>query len=115
MDMALFPANRVTVDLLLEIHLCYYKARADWSLRSDLAHPVSFIHRAYGTGVKLLSRLDYALSDKFSMVIALALQCWTTGKGVETTFLSDGSSADTRLNEVNLGSWEFMAGFSFRL
>lgn len=49
--MLMDTTDRTRVTLDVEYHYADYRAEADWNLRTDLAHPLSFIHETRATGV----------------------------------------------------------------
>ncbi len=89
----------------LEAHWVNYFAQADWNLRGDLAHPVSFEHEADGQG----GVLELGWQNVFSRTywawgVSIVAQSWSTDSGIARIFDSDGSADATRLNEVNWSS-----------
>lgn len=87
-----------------EYHLADYSAEADWNLRSDFAHPVSFRHFADGRGVVISAAGDYTITQRWAAGLMLDWQEWKAEDGVDRTFFANGAVADTRLNEVNWSS-----------
>jgi len=88
--------------LRMEYHKIDFTAEANWNLRSDFAHPVSFEHIANGAGQVLelgwripLNRLKWGLG------VSVSRQTWQTDAGVDTTYFADSSIGITRVNEVN--------------
>ena len=120
-DVKMSPWARVNLSLHYEFHLVEYEAEANWNLRSYLAHPVSFEH--WGTG-------DFGLTDGYGMVGGIVAEiklydAWYLSlegnyktfqmkNGVDRVYFSDGTIADTRLNEVNWDSWCAMVGISYQ-
>lgn len=88
----------------LGYHWTNYYGEGDWNLRDDLAHPVSFIHRADGSGISLGLGLAYALNDHWSLGLNYQRAKWRTDPGRDVVFGADGTSIDTRLNEVRWSS-----------
>ncbi|MBI5588685.1 MAG: omptin family outer membrane protease [Deltaproteobacteria bacterium] len=99
----------------LELHLARYLAEADWNLRTDLDHPKSFEHTALGGGVRANAGVRYAVTERLSLTGNAAYQRWMTMHGRDRTFFKNGTTADTRLNEVNWSSYDLSlgAGYSF--
>lgn len=97
----------------IEYHWADYEAEADWNLRDDFAHPISFKHIADGTGTVISVGGSFAITNRLSMNIDLAFHRWSTDPGIDKTFFADGSTATTRLNEVNWDSGEIMLGVMF--
>jgi len=82
-----------------------FSAQADWNLRSDFAHPVSFEHRADGWGQVLELGWQSATSRVYwTWGVSIVAQSWSTNSGVDRVFFSDGSVGMVKLNEVNWSS-----------
>jgi len=84
-----------------------YSAEADWNLRTDLAHPVSFRHDATGYGIDVGADVAQKLSDVWSLDASFRYRKYKASNGTDTTFPATGGSSATRLNEVN---WESFSG-----
>jgi len=95
-------------------HFVEYEAEADWNLRSDLDHPVSFRHQADGRGLTLDLGLQYQLSAAWLLDLSYAYQDWSTDDGDSWTHAAAGGSSRTRLNEVNWRSQSVMLGLGYR-
>jgi len=94
-----------TVFVRLEAHRVRYSAQANWNLRSDFAHPVSFEHRADGWGQVLELGWQEVLSRAYwTWGVSIVAQSWRTDPGIDRIFFSDGSVGVARLNEVNWSS-----------
>jgi outer membrane protein Pom len=108
--------KRASLALLgsLEYHfLNAYNADANWNLRTDLAHPVSFRHEATGYGIVASAGLNYSINERLSVIGTFDIQRWTTDPGTDTTFFPDGTSSPTRLNEVVWNSYDLMLGIKY--
>ncbi len=89
-----------------EYHLLDYSASANWNLRTDMAHPVSFIHDANGDGIFISLGTTVPVRKHWRMEFFLEYGNWSTGAGSDQVFLADGTVGYTRLNEV---SWDSSA------
>ena len=100
-----------------EYHMADYYADADWNLRDNLAHPKSFEHIAEGTGHHLAVGWRNELKNDWLVGFELLWQRWSTDDGTDRTFASDGTTYETRLNEVNWTSTSltFIVGKFFPL
>ena len=47
------------------------------------------------------------------MKLILDYKDWTTDPGIDRTFFADGTTGETRLNEVNWESYSIMLGLAF--
>lgn len=97
-----------------EYHVVSYYAEADWNLRTDFAHPKSFEHNANGTGFIAALAADYRLRRNWGVYAGIDYLEFKTSRGTDRTYFSDGTIADTRLNEVNWSSHSVNAGFRRR-
>jgi len=95
-----------------EYHWADYDAEADWNLRSDLKHPKSFKHNADGTGYIIATGFNLVLREHMAMNFNFDYQNWSTDNGTHKVFFSDGTTAKTRLNEVNWSMYSLSVGFS---
>ena len=111
-DFLLDLEGKGLVTLHLERHWPKYTAKANWNLRDDFAHPVSFEHEANGRGwVMELGWRNRPAHNNWVWGASMTLQRWTTSSGIDRTFLvipappcNGNCYAETRLNEVNWSS-----------
>ncbi len=108
LDLALGTRHELTWSF--EYHWLAYEAEANWNLRSDFEHPVSFRHEANGRG--LIARTGYRFRCFSNAWLGLNLNYrkLETDSGYDKTFFADGTSLITPLNEVIWESWS--AGLS---
>jgi hypothetical protein len=112
LTLSLFPA--ITIDTGFEYHWAVYQAEGNWNLRSDLAHPRSFDHRADGRGKVAFLAGRYNFNERLAVALRLDYQDWSTDPGTSKTFFADGSTGRTRLNEVEWESLAASLGLVFR-
>lgn len=98
----------------LEYHLAEYYAQADWNLRTEFAHPVSFEHETQGIGIVWTIKSLYSLNERCSLLFDGIIQNWKTDSGTDRTFFSDESVSVVRLNAVKWKSYALMAGIQYR-
>lgn len=108
-------AGLLSAGAAVSVHPSLYYAEADWNLRDDFAHPVSFVHKAFGWGLRGDLWLGVELSRGFLLEGRFAVDYWFAGPGVEETYLAAGGSVETRLNEVVWRSARFSIGTVLRL
>lgn len=106
--------DKVSLSSGFEYHLAEYYAQADWNLRSEFAHPVSFEHESSGVGIVWTIKSLYTLNERCSLLIDGIIQNWKTDSGIDRTFFSDQSVSVVRLNEVKWESYALMAGIQYR-
>ncbi len=80
--------------------LAEYEAEADWNLRTDFD---GFNHDADGDGWRLTAGFEWDFARAWTLGIHADWWLFQTDAGVDHTRFSDGTSVDTRLNEVE---WE---------
>lgn len=97
-------ATPITFHGSLEYHWADYYGEADWNLRPDFAHPVSYTHQAEGDGTVVTIGLEYLFQGQWNLKVNLNMAQWSAGPGIDRTFLVTGITSDTRLNEVNWDS-----------
>jgi hypothetical protein len=113
-DMSLDYGRKLAFLVSLELHLADYDAEADWNLRQDFAHPVSFTHEADGFGIVTSLGGQYTVNSDLSLGLTQHFQFWTTEAGTDRTYFSDGTIAATQLNEVNWESTDLMLNATYR-
>jgi len=97
---------RNSVMINAEYHRADYYAEANWNLREDLAHPVSFKHWTQGYGVIVSMAFRRAVAEHWDLVARMEAQKWRGRAGVDTLYTIDTTTkvlqpTATRLNEVN--------------
>jgi outer membrane protease len=97
-----------------ELHWGEMKAEADWNLRSDFAHPVSFRQIADAYGLVLGVAGNYALDERWILHLGANYSDWWTDPGLDQIYFADGQVGNTRLNEVNWHSLALLAGLQYR-
>lgn len=95
-----------------EYHWADYTAKANWNMRSDFAHPVSFRHTAKGQGIVLSAGAAYPFHHDWKINFTMDYQKWNTDPGYDWSYLADGTMGYTRLNAVNWNSTSYNLGIS---
>lgn len=106
--------ERFTLSGAFAWHFADYEAKADWNLRDDLAHPVSFRHYADGHGLTLGLGLAYQLNNVWMLELSYDYQNWQADDGNSYTYAASGGSGRTRLNEVNWRSQSVLLNLGYR-
>jgi len=94
-----------------DYHVAEYSAKANWNLRLDLAHPVSFRHTATGSGIALSLGASYPAGKNLKANFWLEHHQWTTRAGSDQMHFADGTVGYARLNAVNWSSTSCNFGF----
>ena len=106
------PFTKVGVIFTGEYHWVDYDAEANWNLRSDYAHPVSFSQDADGSGYMAGAAVMFEMRNRWGIHAGMNVKEMTTDAGLDRTYYADGTTGDTRLNEVRWRSFTFEAGVS---
>lgn len=106
MDALLGLGGNISLNSTVEYYWVDYTADANWNLRSDLAHPVSFSHVAKGNGTLMSVGASYRFSRNFLMNASYERQLWKTYAGYDQTNFSYGATSYYTLNPV---SWDSRA------
>ena len=104
----------VEITLTGEYHWLDYDADANWNLRTDYAHPVSFSHDAKGHGVVGGVSILFQRNNRWGVTLGMNMTDMKTNPGLDRTYYADGTTADTRLNEVHWRSLTVETGFSYK-
>lgn len=106
LDLDIAITDNVDLFTGFEYHFAEYEAQANWNLRTDFQHPVSFTHTANGYGIVASLGGRYRFTDYLALLLALDYQYWNANEdGVDTTFFSNGQILTTGLNEVKWQSF----------
>ncbi len=110
LDLGVAPTPTLTFTGSGEYHFGEYLGEANWNLRSDLAHPVSFDHQADATGIVLALGSEWAFSRRWALTGRFHYQKWQSEAGLDRVFLANRTIGATRFNEVNWESSALMVG-----
>ena len=112
-DGAFRAGDRVTVNGGIKQHWFNYEAEANWNLRDDFAHPVSFRHRGDSRGWEAQLGADWAVQPRHQLSFDVSARELRLKDGRDITYFADGSSAETRLNSVLSETWSARLGYRF--
>ena len=90
-----------------------YSAEANWNLREEFMHPKSFEHDADATGWKFGFNYRHELMEGLGFFASADFQIWKAENGRDTVFFTDGTTINTRLNEVNWTSQHYALGLHY--
>ncbi len=107
------PFNHIDVTFTGQYHWVDYTADANWNLRTDYQHPVSFAHSAEGNGFMAGVAILFTTQNRWGLNVGMNITEMTTDPGLDRIYFADGTTADTRLNEVQWRSITFEAGLSY--
>ena len=108
--------RQMAIALSMEYHFAVsYSATANWNLRSDLDHPVSFRHKSQGSGWLIRGQWSLAWTRRLNIHLGLIYQYWTTRSGTIRMYYSDDAVLSSPLNEVAWQSASVFAGVVFNL
>lgn len=86
-----------------------YEANANWNLRADLEHPVSFSQSANGYGNVFSLAARYQVDERIAFGVLYEFENYRTDPGSDFVFGSDGGLGFTVLNEVYWQSSRWLA------
>lgn len=109
-----YAAGKFKIFGSFEYHLVYYRAEANWNLRGDFSHPVSFEHWATGKGVVFSAGVEYNVSQQWSLTGGFNASDFQASDGTDRTYFFNGAVSDTPLNEVNWDSQSAFFGLNYR-
>ncbi|MEQ8472605.1 MAG: hypothetical protein RIC35_15545 [Marinoscillum sp.] len=94
--------KRSKIYLQLQTDYCQasYLATGNWNLIDDFEHPESFRHEAKGFQLSSEVSGGVGLSSNFDLIVRLRHSFFSTGRGIDTLYKTDGSRPKTRLNDV---------------
>lgn len=98
----------------VEYHEGQYEAEADWNLRTDVNHPISFTHESdEASGV--VSNIGVRIGWRNILLNAeLRFREFKAEEGTAVTYLATGTTGETLLNEVNWESTSVGGGITIR-
>jgi len=88
----------------LEYHNAAYEAAANWNLRDDFSHPVSFTHEALGEGAVVNISLNRVFAERWLIGLMYGWEEWSTAPGQDILFWKDGGTTSSKLNQVTWDS-----------
>ncbi|UCG99848.1 MAG: hypothetical protein JSU78_05275 [Deltaproteobacteria bacterium] len=104
MDISFEVMTNLFLSSSLEYHLVDYQARANWNLREDFAHPVSFSHNADGKGTAMKIGISHFFAEHWAIGLLYGRQKWSASGGYDYLFLATGETITSKLNEVDWDS-----------
>lgn len=93
-----------------------YYAIANWIVREDLQHPISFTHNLDGGyGLNFSNYLKINIDDKFFIAWKSNFIIYSKANGLDTAYLKSGSSLTTKLYYLRLNSIDNYISLLFNL
>lgn len=114
MDAVVGFGGDLSLTTSVEYHWVNFRAEANWNLRNDLSHPVSFKHVANGHGLSVSLGAAYQYSRPLSLHVLLERQQWRTATGYDQTNFSYGGTGYYTLNPVQWESQAVSVGASYQ-
>jgi outer membrane protease len=113
-DMELALNQRHALLASFEYHWVDYEADADWNLRSDFSHPVSFEHESDGDGIIASITYRFTPNPKWFWTLGYKYSKFEADWGEDTTYFSDGTIGKDKLYEAEWESHAVMVGLGYR-
>ncbi len=101
------------IGLRYEKHEVDFTAEADWNLRTDFQHPVSFEHEGDGEGRVLTLGYAYKFGFNLDVFVDITHREYEIIDGDDVTFFSNGGTGRTRLNRLVYKSNNARLGIRF--
>lgn len=105
------PKHRISLEL--QGHWHDYYAEANWNLREDFAHPVSFAHWSEATGFRWTLHYQFYFHQRFSAWVQATAEDFEADPGRDVVYFADGTKGATRLNGVTWDSSGYAMGIEF--
>ena len=87
------------ISFLAKFHYGKYSSDANWNLRSDFAHPISFSQEVSSiTGYELQAQYQLHITNNIAFNTTYSYQKFSGKDGIDTIFFSNGTSSNTKLN-----------------
>jgi len=94
-------ADHIELNAKSQISFNQYDAKANWNLRSDFAHPKSFVHDVTVFDFDSELKFSYQIANHFKLGFFAGFSQYSNiGNGVDKLYYNDGNISFTRLNEV---------------
>lgn len=118
-DLRLAATESTAVLIDVEYHWADFYAEANWNLRDDLSHPVSFRHDTQGFGFIASLALSHAVNRHWEVLARMESQNWRGDPGVDTLYTINATSKAleptvTRLNRVRWQSLSAGVAVTYR-
>nr|WP_321465077.1 hypothetical protein [uncultured Desulfobulbus sp.] len=114
LDMELALNRQHALLASFEYHWIDYEADADWNLRSDFAHPISFEHDSEGDGVVASITYRYTPNPKWFWTVGFTYSKFEADAGGYTYYSADNSPGYARFNEAEWESCAVVVGLGFK-
>lgn len=112
-DLEIKAGKRFSLRAGARHHWFKYKAEADWNLRGDFAHPVSFHHTDHGKGWEAEIEASLALGHGHRLTLTAIQRDFKTRHGKDTTFYANGGNSTIELGEAVLASRAIQIGYRY--
>lgn len=109
-DMDASEQSRIALEF--EYHYADFRAEADWNLRDDWAHPVSFIHETRANGVIAAIAFDHTLGKRLGLEVRVESQRFKGDPGIDIiNTINDSTGAIERMaTRLNAVEWQSLGG-----
>ncbi len=104
--------SAVNINAFFHFHYLEYAAVADWNLREDFSHPVSFRHSGYGKGMEWGVGIGYSIGN-LNLELGYKYKFFKINNGRDELYFSTGETVRSNLNEVEWQSDSFTFKISY--
>lgn len=110
-----YKFSKFNINANIEYHYMEYLAEANWNLRDDLEHPVSFKHSADdANGIGYGLDMSYILNDSTKLFINYNKKEYKIKNGKAINYNSNGTTGSAYLNEVIYDSEKVSLGIVYK-
>ena len=115
LDFKLDPFPRISLSGSVEYHWSDYEAEADWNLREEWAHPLSFRHDTdEADGLVVSLKGSYLISAGWLLDLTYLYRDFSAGDGLYRLFPAVGTPVDSKFNEANWRSSAITLGVTYK-
>ncbi|MEN8142846.1 MAG: hypothetical protein ABFQ82_04540 [Thermodesulfobacteriota bacterium] len=114
LDLEFTPSPHFEIYGVTEFHAGQYEAEADWNLRTDFRHPISFTHESE-EAIGIVARGGIRIGWKNILLNGeVRYRKFKAEDGIDKTYFDDGTIGVTKVNEVNWESVSVGGGITVR-
>lgn len=97
-----------------ELHMYRYYAEANWNLRKDFKHPLSFAHWAHGYGKRATLSYSFNFSEQLKLTASVYKAYTNSNSGDDIVYFQSGEEAKTQLHGVDWQAQGYTVGITKR-
>lgn len=107
--------KKVSFEELISYSQLNYKARANWNLIQQFAHPVSYRDNASGYNLQFKQGIIYQINNRLAINAHFCFSHLQTGNGTDHLYLADNSQEETQFNAARGTAFQTTMGITIGL